>query len=59
MYVSRRYLEEKYLKVKMDMENVLKIFDETLDDKVDERDVERTRYNIIDNCKSIINEFSK
>lgn len=58
-YVSRKYLREKYTKLKNDMENVLQILDEDLSDSVDNDDVKRVFYTVEDSSQSIINELLK
>ncbi len=52
----RGYLREKWSALKWDMENVLKV--ETKDGKIDEDTLKRVKYNIVDKCKSIINEMN-
>lgn len=58
-YVSRKYLREKYTKLKSDMENVLQILDEDLSDSVDNDDVKRVFYTVEDSSQSIISELLK
>lgn len=55
-YVSRKYLSEKWDKLKWDMENILLEGDE---DEVPEEDVERCAANVIDMCESIAKEVGK
>lgn len=57
MYVSRKYLKEKYNALKHDMENVLQVLDESQDDSIDEADIKRVAANIKDKCDSISREF--
>lgn len=52
----RDYLREKWSALKWDMENVLEV--ETKDGKIDEDTLKRVKYNIVDKCKSIINEMN-
>lgn len=58
-YVSRKYLREKYKKLKSDMENVLQVLDEDLSDSIDNEDVKRVFYTIEDSSQSIIDELLK
>ena len=55
MYFSRKYLKEKYESLKHDIENVLKVFDESQNDSIDEADVRRVSANIKDKCDAISN----
>lgn len=57
-YVSRKYLREKYQKLKYDMENTLNVLDEEAEDKINEEDVRRTYSNIKDSLLSILDELS-
>lgn len=56
-YISRSYLSQKWNSVKWDMENVLRITDETAPDKVDPDDVSRCIRNITDKWDAIWNEL--
>lgn len=58
-YVSRRYLREKYNKLKTDMEIFLKVLDEDSKDSIDNEDVKKVFYTIEDSSQSIINELLK
>lgn len=55
-YVSRRYLSEKWRKVKWDMEKVLEVEDGA-EDKVSGEDVRAVRAEIADNFNAIMKEL--
>jgi len=56
-YVSRRYLKEKWEKLKWDMEETLDVYSEYADsDKVDIDTVQRCYRNIIEMCNAIQKE---
>lgn len=55
-YVSRRYLREKWRKVKWDMEKVLEVEDGA-EDKVSGEDVRAVRAEIADNFNAIMKEL--
>lgn len=55
-YVSRRYLHEKWRKVKWDMEKVLEVEDGA-EDKVSGEDVRAVRAEIADNFNAIMKEL--
>lgn len=57
-YVSRRYLCEKWRKVKWDMEKVLEVEDGE-EDKVSGEDVRAVRAEIADNFNAIMKELLK
>lgn len=55
---SRKYIREKYKRLKYDMENTLNILDENAEDKISEEDVRRTYLNIRESALSILDELS-
>jgi hypothetical protein len=57
-YVSRRYLNEKWRKVKWDMEKVLEVEDGA-EDKVSGEDVRAVRAEIADGFNAIMKELLK
>lgn len=59
MFISRKYLSEKYRSLKWDMEKVLCVEDETQEDRIDVEDVKRVFWNIKDKCISIVTELEK
>lgn len=54
-YVSRRYLREKWDKLKFDMENVVGVYDEGSDNVAE--DAQRVAYEVIDFMNSIAKEI--
>lgn len=57
-YVSRRYLHEKWRKVKWDMEKVLEVEDGA-EDKVSGEDARAVRAEIADSFNAIMKELLK
>ena len=56
-YCSRKYLKEKWDKVKWDMESILKVEDENQPKEVDPDDICRVICNVRDNMEAIIKEL--
>lgn len=60
MYISKKYLREKYNKLKWDMENCLNVLDEDpKNDKVPNEDALKTLPNIKETSEAIIRELSR
>ena len=57
MYYSRKYLNEKWQKMKWDMEKVLQVDDKDAPDAIDGHDIERVRDNIITSANMIVTEL--
>ena len=58
-YVSKLYLQEKWIPLKHDMELCIKVFDLEGGDKVSDQDVKRCKSTIINMCEAIISEMNK
>lgn len=58
-YKSRRYIRDKYEKVKYDLEVYLDILNKEKDDKITDTEANAVKYNVIDNMEAIIKELQK
>lgn len=58
-YRSRRYIAEKYNRLKFDIEDYLDVFNEDKKDKLTDEEVRAVKDNVIDSMKAIIKELEK
>ena len=58
-YKSRRYIRDKYEKVKYDLEVYLDILNKDKKDKITDEEANAVKNNVIDNMQAIIKELEK